>query len=417
MRPQYRHPVWRSWCLALLAAGIASVAFAAAPIPLSLAEAVRQAHVHSFPVRGADARLKGAAAGIRGARALPNPTLTLAKPYGSTETAGFDEDVVLSQTAELPGKVGPRVHAAQAERDAAAANLALAELDVTLAVRTAYFSALRADVERALAADSLAEAEAFATAAQVQFQAGDAARSNVLRGEVETTRARQALDAADAERENRYAALRSLVGLPANAALELADKLEGVAFSQPLEGLQQRALRQRPDLAAAQRLREARSSDVSGARAAWQPDIFVEGRHSTLNPSTGGSSVRIGLTLPLLDLGRDRAAVASAKAALTEQQAALAESTRTATLEVDEAYRMLTLSQKSVESFRSGRLDRARELLEMAQTGYEHGASSYLELLDAQQIYRNEQADYARALADENTALATLEHAVGGPLT
>ena len=50
------------------------------------------------------------------------------------------------------------------------------------------------------------------------------------------------------------------------------------------------------------------------------------------------------------------------------------------------------------------------------QTGYEKGAASYLEVLDARQTLRAEQAEYARALADWNVARADLQRAVGGLL-
>jgi len=45
----------------------------------------------------------------------------------------------------------------------------------------------------------------------------------------------------------------------------------------------------------------------------------------------------------------------------------------------------------------------------MAQTGYASRANTYLELLDAQQVYRTEQSEYARALAAFNVARAALE--------
>ena len=79
-------------------------------------------------------------------------------------------------------------------------------------------------------------------------------------------------------------------------------------------------------------------------------------------------------------------------------------------------HRWMEQARKTVESFRSGRLNRSRQLLEMAQTGYSAGANTYLELLDAQQVYRNEQTEYARALAAYNSARAALEKAVGGTL-
>ena len=69
-----------------------------------------------------------------------------------------------------------------------------------------------------------------------------------------------------------------------------------------------------------------------------------------------------------------------------------------------------------MESFRGGRLDNSRELLDQAQIGYSQGANTFLELLDAQQVYRTEQTDYTRALTDYNIALAALQRAVGGAL-
>ena len=63
-----------------------------------------------------------------------------------------------------------------------------------------------------------------------------------------------------------------------------------------------------------------------------------------------------------------------------------------------------------------GRLEHASQLLDMSQTGYEKGATSYLELLNAQHVYLSEQSDYTRALADYDIALAALSRAVGGVL-
>jgi outer membrane protein TolC len=92
------------------------------------------------------------------------------------------------------------------------------------------------------------------------------------------------------------------------------------------------------------------------------------------------------------------------------------ETQRTALLDVQTAFRTLDQARQTVESFQAGRLDNAKELLTMAQTGYDKRASTYLELLDAQQVYRSEQVEYARALAAYNAAKAALQRAVGGQL-
>ena len=158
------------------------------------------------------------------------------------------------------------------------------------------------------------------------------------------------------------------------------------------------------------------SAGVEEARAQSRPDLFVEARHETLNPFDGGNTLRVGVTLPIKDMGRNRAEVRVAQAAVTEQDAVLTEAARIASLEIASAWRELERARREVESFRAGRLDQAKELLTMAQFGYERGATSYLELLDAQRVARVEQAEYAKALTTYRLALASLTRAVGGRL-
>lgn len=390
---------------------------ASAPPPqrLSLAEAVRLARLRSPLAQSAEARVQGAKARAQGAGALQNPGLTLAQPFGQN-TGGLDEGIVLSQTIELGDKRRQRVYGARADRDAALADQTGTTLDLTLNAQSAYYDALLADAERQLAADALTTAQAFAKAAETQFQAGDVARSNVVRSRIEENRAEQALTTAETDRANRYAALRSLTGLPQDAPLVLTDTLSFTPQTFQLADLQNLALKNRPDIRSAERLRAAREAALHGARAQSQPDLLLEARHSVLDPTTGGNSIRVGIVFPLFDLGSVRANARSAQAALQEQEGVLKETTRLAKLDVETAFRNREQARKTVESFQSGRLDRSKELLAMAQTGYEKGANSYLELLDAQQVYRSEQTEYARALAAFNRAQAALQRAVGGTL-
>jgi outer membrane protein TolC len=383
---------------------------------LSLAEALRLAESRSPLTQQADARLQGAIGRVRAAGALPNPTLSVAHAYGSKATGGTDEDILLTQVFELGGKRNPRVQAARAEREAARAEQQGTLLDVGYSTQSTYYEALRADAERGLATEAVMTARAFVTAAEAQFQAGEVARSNVVRSRIELDRAEQSLTAAETERGNRYAALLSLTGLPADTPLTLTDTLSYGPVTYRLPDLQAIAAQRRPDVLAATRLREARAQSLREARAQSQPDLFLEGRRASVDPSIGGSSVRVGIALPIFDLGRKRGDVEAARAGLREQEAALAEVTRAARLEVETGWRNLEQAQRAVTSFQSGRLDRARELLEMVRIGYQRGASSYLELLDAQQVYRLEETEYARSLAAFNGAKAALQRAVGGAL-
>ncbi len=382
---------------------------------LSLAEARRLAVQGSAQLQSAQAHAASARARVGAAGALATPLLVLG-PHIGDNTGGLDEDILVSQSFELGDKRRQRVRSARAEALAAQVQGELALGDLALAVDSAYYDAQRAEVERQQAADALATAQQFATAANTQFQAGDVARSNVVRSRIEVARSAQALAAAETDLANRYDALRSLVGLPQGDPLRLTDPLVFAPINLDLEALLTRARAVRPELRVARALRTAREADLHGARASTQPDLLLEGRHRTLSPTDQGDSLRFAISIPLFDLGRNRSDTAAARSALAEQDAITRETLRTVDLDVRTAYRTLTTAEQAVRSFDAGRLAASRELLDMARIGYGRGANSYLELLDAQQVYRSEQVEHARALAAYNAARAALTHAVGGSL-
>ena len=386
--------------------------------PLALSDALDTARRGSFSIGSAQARIQAAQARLRAAGAFPGPTLTLARAFGSSHTAGFDEDILLSQVIEL-GKRGSRLQGARADAESARFDREGVLNDLDFAIRSTFFDALRTGIERDLATQALKTAQTFQNAAQIQFTAGDVPRANVVRAGIELLRAQSALEAAQSDQSVRLAALRSLLALPDEAPLQLGEKLGFSPVTYDLAALQELAAQKRADLQSARAALRSRQAGVQTARALRRPDGFVEARRAAITSYAGapnGNSLRIGAVIPLFDFGRNRAGMSEARAGVLEQRATLDQATRAARLDVATTFERFVAAQKAVQSFNNGRLAQARELLDMAQTGYEHGANSYLELIDAQTVERNEEADYARALAAWNTALADLQRAVGGQL-
>lgn len=399
------------WCL------LPCLSRAQEPMRLSLQEAIQQALTHNPQALAAAARVAKARAILSGASSVDDPVLSLVHHEGRN-TGGLDEDVLLTQTIPLGDKQRQAIHAARGELEAALADQAAVRRDIIYNVTTAYYQALRADADNNIATEGLHLAQEFLKTAQTQFQAGDVAHSNVIRSQIALASAQQTLSVAQTERSNAYAALANVIGLPANTPLLLTDKLVAPAPIQArLADLETRALQSRPEIRSAQALLQARLAALHGARIATQPDLFVEFRHNPLGgPDPEGDSVRVGVTFPLVDWGKNRADRQSALAAYNEQEALLADEERSVRLEVETAYRNLQEAFTVLASFQTGRLQRAQELLNMERTGYANRAVSYLELLDAQQTYLTEEENFAHALADCNLAVAALQHAVGGDL-
>ncbi len=401
-----------------IASVFALVGWARAQEPLTLADALKKAEASQPTVQAARASVAAAQARTRLAGTQPNPTLSLAKPYGSPATGGFGEDLILAQTIE-PGKIiGPRKRAAGQQQHIAEQELGAALLDLRLSVTTAYVGCLLADGELSQARATLDAGQKFADAAQVQFTAGDAPRSNVVRSQIEVARFSQALTEATNARSNAYATLRSLLGLSEETPLVLGDTLAEKAVPIDRAALKTLALSRRPEVLAARAQVLASAAELDGAKNQRTPDLIVEGRRASVNPAqNGASSIRVGVSLPLFDNGRIRAEVLAARLSRQAQEARLKEAERVTLLEIELALSDRERAEKVVTSFEgAGRLTKSKELLQMAQIGYEKGGSGYLEVIDAQRVFASEQVEYLRALAALRVATARLERAVGGPL-
>jgi cobalt-zinc-cadmium efflux system outer membrane protein len=377
---------------------------------LTAAEAVREA-LRTHPlVRAAEARLAASEARYRGTRAWLNPEATIQHGFGR-DTGGLDEDIVVAQVIELAAKRVGRIGAALEQRRRAQAELTAAKVEVAFQARQDYLAVQEAAALRDQARANLALAERARATAEQQFQVGEVPRTQVLRAEIEVGSRQQALDEAEAELLSRTTTLNSALGRDLGMALAAADPLPEPVTAEPLSVWRSRA-EDRPELLAARAELRARQAGLRTARTESLPNFVLTGVHADLR-DLPGNSVRIGLVIPLWDFGAQRAKKAEARAAIAEQQAQVAEAVRQMELDVQVGYDQAVSAEARVRRYRSGQLDRARRLAELAQAAYEVGHSSLVELLDAQRALQETEAGYLKARADAARARLALERATG----
>jgi cobalt-zinc-cadmium efflux system outer membrane protein len=83
---------------------------------------------------------------------------------------------------------------------------------------------------------------------------------------------------------------------------------------------------------------------------------------------------------------------------------------------VNQHYQEASTTATLIEVFEQGLMKQSEEALRIAQFSFQQGASSLLEVLDAQRVQRQILLDYTQAQFDLSVALARLEKAVGGSL-
>jgi multidrug efflux system outer membrane protein len=361
-------------------------------------------------------------AGADGERSKPSAGDPFIPPdIGITETwrAGFD---VLWEI-DLFGGTRQTRRAISAEVEAAAADLEAARIALTAEVAQAYFS-LRAEQDRLRVqqaqVDNLRENLRLL---ELRRDAGrgtelDVARSNALGLAVA---ARLPLTrAAVAGHEQRLAVLtawpitRLRETLGAAAALPVMPQL--VAIGSPEDWL-----RRRPDVRAAERRLAAATAEIGVEVAEYFPKLSLTGSFGWTAQEIDDlgrdftERFRVGpsISWSFLDFGRVRQRVLAAEARAEGALAEYEQSVLLALEEVESAlaqYRGTHLHALTLERA----VARAGDAHALARLRFDAGASSTLEVLDAERTQLDLEDQYASAQAARATALASLYKALAG---
>ena len=172
------------------------------------------------------------------------------------------------------------------------------------------------------------------------------------------------------------------------------------------------ALANRPDIVGAQATLEARRAQVQVLRRERLPQIELQARRSSFTGS-GGTALRAVVTLPLFDFGSNKRERRALEAEARAQEANIALLRSQVAVQVEQALIRLQQQRRTVERYRTGIVPLTLDLLRKTQVGYAAGASTYLEVLEAQRTLRQVQTEYLQALVGTRTSEAQLESALG----
>jgi cobalt-zinc-cadmium efflux system outer membrane protein len=378
---------------------------------ITLTQAVALALQHSPLIRAAAHQTAGARANLSGQRAPVNPTISYAG-LNNTVTSfnlGDPANYNIYYTLETSGRQRLRTDQARAQLQGTESDAETTRLTVRQAIANAYIDLQVADRALENERDVYGTAQRLSDLTEKQFRLGAAPETNAIRTRIALTQEEQNLLKATSDVLLARANLNVQMGRSPETPVDAADPLEYRPMPMQLDRLQQRAVQSRPELRSAEAGKHVMQAAVGLQRSQYYPDLVfgVAGNFDQL---------QLGLTLPLFDFGGIRGAVHKAQEDVKVQEAQIEQTLQTVQLDVVSAYLGVTRSQRLVESFQDGILPRAEALLKRIEQGYQLGASSILDLIDAQQTYRATRNDYYSALGDYRRAIALLERAIGGPL-
>jgi len=394
-----------------------------------------QVNVSNQNLKAAEAQYTQARALLRYNRAAYFPTITAGASATRNRISNHrpasivangltynDYQIPLELTYELDvwGRVRRTVESYRDQAQASAADLATVNLSMHAQLALNYFQARTLDAEEQLLNSTVTQYEQALELIESRFTGGIASELEVeqARTQLETTRA-QAIDVGVARAQYEHA-VAILIGKPP-ADFSLA-ALPLTAPPPPIPpGLPSELLERRPDIAAAERLMASANAQIGVAKAAYYPTIslgatggFESGVITTLisGPSifwsAGGSAVA-----PIFDAGRRRANLDLAIASYDQTVANYRETVLTGFQQVEDNVAALRILEKEAQ-VQNKAVVAAQKYLELANTRYVGGVTSYLEVTTAQSAALSDELTAVNILGRRMVDAVTLVQALGG---
>jgi NodT family efflux transporter outer membrane factor (OMF) lipoprotein len=332
----------------------------------------------------------------------------------------FQIPLELSYEVDVWGRVRRTVESYREQAQASAADLATVNLSMHAQVALFYFQARVLDAEEQLLNSTVTQYEQALELIQNRYAGGIASDLEVQQAttQLETTRA-QAIDVGVARAQFEHA-VAILIGKPpadfSLAALPLTTPPPSIPAGLPSE-----LLERRPDIAAAERRMASANAQIGVAKAAYYPTIslgasggFESGVITTLisGPSVlwsaGGSAIA-----PIFDAGRRRADVDQAIAAYDQNVANYRETVLTGFQQVEDNLAALRILENEAQ-VQERAVVAAQKYLELANTRYTGGVTSYLEVTTAQSAALSDELTAVNILGRRMVDAVTLVQALGG---
>jgi outer membrane protein, heavy metal efflux system len=320
-------------------------------------------------------------------------------------------DLGLSYLIERGKKRQHRLGAAQDQTAVTSAQVSDNERMLTFNVASQFVSAVLAQADLDLAEKDLASFQQTVDISEAKFQAGSMSGGDLIKIKLQLLQFQMDVSAAKLARVQALASLRQLLGyesVPEN--YEVAGDLEYKPVKLGEDDLKALALRQRPDVRAAQLGVTAAQSQYTLAKANGKKDLEVTFTYNHLGGVNTGS-LFFNIQMPIFD--RNQGEIARTQYAITQSQELSSEQSSIALTDVANAYESLHTNDQVVQLYQSGYLKEAEDSRDISQYAYERGAASLLDYLDAERSYRATELAYRQSLASYMVALEQLRQAVG----
>ncbi len=368
---------------------------------------------------GPNPLLGGSSGGTSGGGSSSAPVILNNQPLTRTYNL-FRVPVDLNWEVDIFGRVRRNYEAARAAREESEADQRNVALMVAANVATTYFNLHAIDAEEDVLLRTIKSRGDALGIAEERLQAGLTSEVDVQRERAELAGNQADLAGVQRTRAEMENALATLVGQPASSFRLHRRPLTATPPHIPV-GLPSGLLERRPDIAEAERALAEANARIGVAVAAFFPVVRLTGAAGFESANAGmvfdwpsrfwqlGPSV----TLPIFEGGRNIANLKLERARYDEGVARYRQQVLVAFQDVENA--LVDLRTLSVQAAAQGRaVQAARRTLELSQNSYGKGATTLIDVVDAERTLLGDERTSTQILGQRLQATVQLIKALGG---
>jgi cobalt-zinc-cadmium efflux system outer membrane protein len=405
---------------------VLAVAYSATPPVVSIEQAVQEAIQNNPALLAERLGIPVAETAAITAKLRPNPVISVSSDHldwlgtgfsesngaGPTETA-LRVDVPLERGGKRQFRMDTAGFAKKIAEARVADSLRRLRLDVTLAC----IDVMEAKAKLALANDNLRSLEGIVRLNETRLQGGAIAPVELTRSRVAMLQFRANVKTAELALATARTRLQTLLGRKAGeGSVDISDEMKASLPAQgpDLQRIQEAALSSRPDLQAV-RLEQARSQAELRLQIAQGKIDYTVGMEYRRQQGVNGTGNSLGFffSAPLPVFNRNQGEIARVGYEQTQIRKNIEALQSQVAGEVAAAYEEYETARRLTAEIEQDLLQPSTEARDTTTYVYQAGASSLVEVLDAQRAFNETMSAYYDAQADYRRASVRLASVVG----
>ena len=362
-----------------------------------------------------------AQANLQAAKVFNDPELSV--DYGNNQDwymyMGQSWEFGLSYDLDLAGVRRARIRTARNEKEITEASVIAYLSNLRFEAAQAWAEAWRLKQSCDVLQANVRDMQQIAESDSIRLSVGDIGRTDATQSKLEAQALEGELIALQAEYKNALMALSLLCGgEPITAMAD--DELPQKTLSYSEEELFRVAENNRADLKAAELSHTLSVNNLRLVKASRAMEMSLSLGYSynsevrnEIAPAPKFNGLSVGIAIPLKFSSLNRGERRAAEHQVTQSQKYYEASLLQIRTEAAQALNAYEAAKVVLQKYNSNMMTDARQIVESRKIGYQKGDTSLIELLAAQQTYRDVMQAYIDACSNHFVCYAQLENALG----